>query len=175
MRRTLLVGFVFVLAGCGAAPRPDYFSLVVDYFRPLASCYADGTAPVEGVRQTAPTLIEVQVWDGPDGSAYLDVLKGDTTMDMGDAPGVVVGGIFSGTKGATSWSFKSETVEVTEPANATVTVTRSATFVFERKTTFHGTLSLSSVRSCLGTACAGLDLGCTIADIAFAGTQTPAP
>lgn len=171
MRHALLAGLVFSLSACGGPVTPELYALVVDYFRPPASCYTDGMAPTDGVTTAGPALFQVQVWDGPDGKAFLEVEQGGSTVDMGDAPSVSVRGVLTGTSGSDGWAFTTQTVDVNNAANTTITDTTGVTFTFRRSSTFKGTASLSSSRACMGTLCQGTQPSCTISGISVSGAR----
>lgn len=171
MRRLLLVALSVALAGCGGPITPELYALVVDYFRPPGSCYTDGMAPTDGVTQAAPSLIQVQVWDGPDNTAILEVQSGGASVGMGDAPNVSLNGVFKGTKGNDGWAFTAQRVVVNNAVNTTITDTTSGTFTFNRANTFTGTATLSSSRACMGTLCSGTQPSCTISGINVTGTR----
>jgi hypothetical protein len=170
MKKLLLLS-VMALTGCNGVT-PELYSLVVDYFRLPDSCYANGMQPSTGVTTAPPALIEVQVWDGPDNTATLEIERGNRTIDMGAAPNVTVGGLFKGTRANGGWSFVSETVGSATVAGNTVTDTTRAEIVFERgQQTFNGLANLSSSRSCMGSACSGNNPTCSVTGIKIAGTR----
>lgn len=171
MRRLLLAAFSVALAGCGGPITPELYALVVDYFRPPASCYTDGMAPTDGVTTAPPQIIQVEVWDGPDDTAILEVQSGGGSVDMGDAPNVNLTGVFKGTKSSDGWAFATQRVTVNNAANTTITDTSGGTFTFNRGNTFKGTASLSSSRACMGTLCTGTQPSCTISGINVTGTR----
>lgn len=171
MRRLLLVVLSVALAGCGGPITPELYALVIDYFRPPASCYTDGMAPTDGLTTAPPALIQVQVWDGPENTAILEVQSGNASIDMGDAPNVTLGGVFKGTKGSNGWDFSTQRVNVNNAANTTITDNTGATFTFNRSNTFKGTATLTSSRTCMGTLCQGTQPSCTISGINVTGTR----
>jgi hypothetical protein len=171
MRRLLPVALSVALAGCGGPITPELYALVVDYFRPPASCYTNGMAPTDGVTTAPPHIIQVEVWDGPDNTAFLEVQSGGGRVDMGDAPDVNLTGVFKGTRGSEGWTFSTQRVTVNTAANTTITDTTGATFTFNRGTTFKGTASLSSSRACMGSLCTGTQPSCTISGITVSGTR----
>lgn len=170
MRKSLLLTAV-LLTGCGGGVTPELYALVVDYFTLPDSCYSNGMQPSSAVVSAPPGLLQVQVWDGPDNTAVLSVEEGGRSVDMGAAPNVAVGGLFKGTRGNNGWTFVSETVDRASVAGNTVTDTTRAEFVFDRGQTFKGTASLSSSRTCTGSACSGTNPACSVTGIKVDGTR----
>lgn len=170
MKKTLLLSLL-ALTGCNGLT-PELYSLVVEFFRLPDSCYSNGMQPTTGVTTAPPALIEVQVWDGPDNTAVLEVERGSRTVDMGAAPNVPVNGLFKGTRGNGGWSFVSETVASGTAGGNTVTDTARAEIVFERgQQTFNGLANLSSSRNCTGSACSGTNPACSVTGIKLTGTR----
>jgi hypothetical protein len=161
-----------VLSGCGGTS-PELYDLVVDYFTLPDSCYTSGMQPATVVTTQAPRLMQVQVWDGPDGVAYLEVQGTGSTVDLGAAPNVSISGIFtSPKKGEKGWTFVSDGVEKqTLPANNVITTTTHAELTFDRAGTFKGTAALSSSRNCVGNQCPGANPSCGVSGIVVSGTK----
>lgn len=159
------------LVGCGGPATPELYAVVIDHFRAPASCYDSGEQPKSGTTVAPPALIQVEVWDGPDDTAVLQVQSGTINADMGDAPNVSVGGVFKGTKGNDGWTFSSGRTSVIATGATTVTETAGATFSFPREPTFTGTATLTSARTCDGTGCPTKLPSCTISGISLSGTQ----
>ncbi|MEW5740540.1 MAG: hypothetical protein AB1938_16550 [Myxococcota bacterium] len=171
MRHALVLTLAAALSGCGIRPvNAELYALVVDFFRPPASCYSDGMQPTTGLMGDQPAVIKVQVWDGPEGKAFLEVVDGALAADMGDAPSVDFDGVFSGTKESTGWVFSAQRSSVANVGGTTVTSSTSATVTFWRDATFKGTAALSSLRTCTA-ACPGMAPSCTVSDIPVSGTR----
>jgi hypothetical protein len=173
MRLALLAALAVALSGCGTRPiNAELYALAVDYFRAPATCYTDGMQPANGLASAPPHVFRVEVWDGPDGTALLEVVDGALSVDMGDAANVGVTGLFTGTFGADGWVFASQQVDVNRAAGGTtVTDTTSAQLTFRRESTFKGTAALSSSRTCTGTGCPATLPSCTATGIGVTGTR----
>lgn len=160
------------LSGCGIRPvNAELYALVIGFVRAPASCYGSGMQPATGVTSSTPKILKVQVWDGPDGAAFLELVEGAVNVDMGDAPSVAFDSVLGGTKGSTGWAFTGQRTSVASAGGATFTSTTSATLTFWRDTTFKGAASLSSSRTCTGTTCPAMTPSCTIADVPLSGTR----
>ncbi len=171
MRQSLLLS-AMLLTGCGAGVSPELYALTVDFFTLPDSCYSNGMQPGSGPVSAPAALIQVQVWDGPDNTAVLEVEQGGRTVDMGAAPNVPVNGLFKGTRGTGGWTFVSERVDRATVAGNTVTDTTKAEFVFERgQQTFTGTAALSSSRACTGNQCPGTSPSCAVSGLKIGGTR----
>jgi hypothetical protein len=171
MRKSLLLTAA-LLTGCGGGVTPELYALAVDYFTLPDSCYSNGMQPSSVVVSAPPGLLQVQVWDGPDNTAVLEVEQGGRSIDMGAAPNVAVGGLFKGTKGDKGWTFVSETVDRATVAGNTVTDTTKAEFTFDRGAqTFKGTAALTASRTCTGSACSGTNPACAVSGITLTGTR----
>lgn len=170
MKKTWMLA-ALMLSGCGGAT-PEMYQLVVNYFTLPDSCYQSGMQPTTGVTVAPPELIQVQVWDGPDNTALLEVEEGGRSIDMGAAPNVAVGGLFKGAKADKGWTFVSEVEDRSTVAGNTVTDKTRAEFTFERGAqTFKGTAALTSSRTCTGSACSGTNPACAVSGITFTGTR----
>jgi hypothetical protein len=161
-----------VLSGCGGTT-PELYELVVDYFTLPDSCYSSGMQPSTTNTASPPGVIQVQVWDGPDNTPYLEVDKGGASIDMGAAPNVSIDGIFTGKKVDKGWTFASDAVrKQTLPANNVITSTTHAEFTFERGGTFKGTGTISSSSNCVGNQCQLTNnASCTVSGINVHGTR----
>ena len=171
MRKSWMM-LALALSGCGGTT-PEVYQLIVDYFTLPDSCYTSMMQPTTISTVQPPTPLSVQVWDGPENTAYLQIESAAISVDMGAAPNVNIGGIFTGKKVDKGWSFTSDTsTKQTAPANsATVTTTTHAEFIFERAVTFKGTGSMSSSQNCVGTACPGANPSCTVSGVVLSGTK----
>lgn len=171
MRKSSLM-LALVLSGCGGTT-PEVYQLLVDYFTLPDSCYTSMMQPSEVVTTAPPTAMTVQVWDGPENSAFMQVESGSISVDMGAAPNVNIGGIFTGKKADKGgWTFSSDVVSKdTLPGNNVVTTTTHAELTFERGVTFKGTGVLSSSRNCVGAQCPGTNPSCTVSGLVVTGTK----
>ncbi|MBL8951307.1 MAG: hypothetical protein JNK82_11050 [Myxococcaceae bacterium] len=161
-----------VLTGCGGGGSPELYALVFDVVTAPASCYANPPATtVTGVLGT----LNAEVWDGPEGKAYLTVEGGSLSVDMGDAPTVTVsvGQAIEGSPAAGGWSFITDrTQTTTTPIIGTVTTVKTrAELTFARASTAKGTLSLSSSQTCTGTGCPGTMPTCSITGAVVRATR----
>lgn len=170
MRKSSMV-LALVLSGCGGTT-PEVYQLLVDYFTLPDSCYTSMMQPSTVVTSRPPTAMSVQVWEGPDNTASMQIESGTILIDMGAAPDVEVGGIFTGKKGDKGWVFTSDNArKQTLPANNVVTTTTHAEMTFERGVTFKGTAVLSSSSNCVGTGCPGTNPSCSVSGIVLTGTK----
>lgn len=170
MKKTWMLA-ALMLSGCGGAT-PEMYQLVVNYFTLPDSCYQSGMQPTTGVTVAPPDLIQVQVWDGPDNTAYMQVESGGGTIDMGQAPNVSVSGIFTGKKADKGWTFTSDTTQKQTIIGNTVTNVTHAEFTFDRgPVTFKGTGALSSSSTCVGNQCPGTNPSCAVSGIVVQGTR----
>ncbi len=171
MRKTWMLMAV-VMSGCGGTT-PELYDLVVNYFTLPDTCYSSGMQPSSIVTTAPPDLLQVQVWDGPDNTAYLEVEKGGASIDMGAAPNVNVNGVFTGKKVEKGWTFASDAVQKqTLPGNNVITATTHAEFTFERGGgPVKGTAVLSSSSNCVGNQCPGTNPSCTVSAIALQGSR----
>ncbi|MBE2254003.1 MAG: hypothetical protein IAE78_31030 [Myxococcus sp.] len=171
MRKLLLGSLLSVFSGCGAGVSPELYAVVVDFFTLPDSCYLNNAQP-SNVRVTdAPSLLNIQVWDGPDNTALLELESGLRTIDMGDAPTVTLTGLMKGTRGTGTWNFSSETVLKSTQVGRTLTDTTRFELNFERGQTFKGTGALSSSRACSGSTCTGTQPSCSVGGVNISGTR----
>lgn len=160
-----------VLSGCNGAT-PQIFDLVVDYFTLPDSCYTSGMQPSTSATTRPPAFMAVQIWDAPENTAYLQVEKGATTIDMGAAPNVPISGIFIGKKVEKGWTFTSDTViKQTLAGPNTITDTIHAEITFDRVTTSKGSAAVSSSRNCVGNQCPGTNPSCSVSGIVVNATR----
>lgn len=171
MRKSWML-VAMMLTGCGGTT-PELYELIVDSFTLPDSCYSNGMQPSTVTTTSPPSNIQVQVWDGPDNTAFLQVESGGGSIDMGAAPNVSVDGIFTGKKVEKGWTFASDAVrKQTLPGNNVITTTTHAEFTFERSGgTFKGSGALSSSSNCVGNQCPGTNPSCTVAAINVRGTR----
>lgn len=155
-----------MLCGCGSGGSPELYALVFDVVMAPSSCFAN--APATTVTGQLGT-VNVEVWDGPDGKAYLSLEGGAITVDMGDAPTVTVtaGVALEGTAGPGGWTFATERTQVTTAVvppiiNSTTTTKTRAALSFPRASTAKGTLALASSIVCTGSGCPTNMPTCTI-------------
>jgi hypothetical protein len=170
MRKSSLM-LALTLTGCGGTT-PEVYQLLVDAFTLPDSCYTSMMQPSTVVTTAPPTPLSVQVWDGPDNTAFLQVESAAITVDMGAAPNVTVGGIFTGKKVEKGWTFSSDGVtKQTLPGMNVITTTTHAEITFERAVTFKGTGVLSSSSSCAGSSCPGTNPSCSVSGLVLTGTK----
>ena len=170
--RALMVLTVVSLSGCGGGASPELYALVVDNFSLPDSCYSSGKQPDVVAVTQPPRFVQVQVWDGADDTAYLQVEEGGTAIDMGAAPSVTIGGLFSGKKGDKGWTFTSDEVKKnTLPSSDVITTTTHAEITFDRARTFRGSAALSSSLICVGNLCPGTKPACAVSGILVNGTK----
>lgn len=170
MKKLLLVPLL-ALSGCGVGVSPELYQLVVDYFSAPTSCYTN--PPTQVVTQAGPMSVQVQVWDGPDNKAWLEMEGAARQVDMGSAPDVTLGGVLEGTAGSSGWTFAVDrAATITAPVTGTVTTdTHRIALVMPRTATFKGTLSVSSSRTCTGTGCPASNPSCSIDGVVVRGTR----
>ncbi len=170
MRKSSLM-LAVLLSGCGGTS-PEVYQLLVNYFTLPDSCYMSMMQPNTVTTAAQPTALSVQVWDGPDGTAFMQIESAPLSIDMGAAPNVNVGGIFTGKKAEKGWQFTSDnTTKQTANANLVVTTTSHAEMTFDRGVTFKGTGLLSSSANCVGTSCPGVNPSCSVSGIVITGTR----
>lgn len=163
MSRKLWTLSLMLLSGCGAGAKPELYALVIDYFTLPDTCYTSGMQPSTVATARPPILIQGQVWDGPEGLAYLEVVQGGAAVDLGAAPDVDFRGIFTGKKGDKGWTFNSDSsTKRTLPGNNVITDSSHASLTFERASTFKGTGSVSSSSTCVGAQCPGVNPSCAV-------------
>ena len=177
MNKLISAAAIFAaLTGCGGGATPDLYNFVVDSAVAGPSCYRS----MMGSNTTTTGVLgsgQFSVWDGPEGKAFLQLEGAASTIDMGDAPSVPVGGIIEGTYGTGGWNFVNERITTTSQGGATPTFTERTklSLVFYRGGTFKGALSASSSRTCAGTGCPP-DFGsqnpsCSIDNVTLRGTR----
>ncbi|MFT3706581.1 MAG: hypothetical protein QM817_02835 [Archangium sp.] len=170
MRKSLMLA-ALLFSGCGGVT-PEIYQLVVDFFTLPDSCYSNGMQPMAGFTSTPPDLLQVNVWDGPEGGSFMKIEQGGGTIDMGAAPNVAVSGVFIGKVTDKGVTFSSDSVSKATAANSTITDTTHAEFTFMRGGgTFKGTGALSSSRACTGSACNGTQPSCSVNGINFKGSR----
>ncbi|MBL8910212.1 MAG: hypothetical protein JNM17_05835 [Archangium sp.] len=171
MRKSWMLS-ALLLSGCGGVT-PEIYQLLIDIFTLPDSCYTNMMQPTSGLTTAPPELMQVQVWDGPEGTAFMQVEQGGGTIDMGAAPSVPVNGIFTGKRGDKGLVFTSDYVSRTTAANTTFVDTTHAELAFERGGgTFKGTGALSSSRTCSGMNCGGMTQpSCSVSGINFRGSR----
>jgi hypothetical protein len=171
--RLNLVALAVALAGCGGSVPPELYALIVDTVAIPATCFA--TAPTGSVAKGPLGTTQVQVFDGPEGKAFM-VADTAMTFDMGDAPSVTVSAseALEGTNGPMGWSFVGDrdftTVTGVGGISQTVQTKTHIAVALQRSATGKGTLSLSSSRTCTGTGC-GASPACSIDSIPFRSTR----
>lgn len=169
MRKTLMMA-ALMLSGCGGQA-PELYDLLVNFFTLPDSCYENNMQPTSGATALPPALVQVQVWDGPDNTPYLEVQGTGATIDMGDAPSVPISGVFTGKRGDKGWTFTSERVSKQTIVGNTITTTTKAELTFERAPQTKGTAALTSSRICAGANCGNNgNSSCSASNIAFVGT-----
>lgn len=170
MRKSSLM-LALMLSGCGGTT-PEVYQLLIDYFTLPDSCYTSMMQPSSVTTTAPPAAMTVQVWDGPDNTAFLQVETASISVDMGAAPNVNVGGIFTGKKVDKGWTFSSDSVQKqTLPGSNVITSTTHAELTFERATTFKGNALLSSSTNCVGSSCSGSNPSCSVSGIVLTGTR----
>lgn len=178
MNRLKSLAVLLLASGCGGPVSPELYNFVVDYFTAPASCYRSGMQPTTSTMLNPVAAGQFEVWDGPDGKAFLQFEGQGLAIDMGDAPNVTVPAVLEGAPGTGGWNFAAERTDKSmQGGNNAVTVTTRTRLglVFPRGSTFKGTLSASSSRTCEGTACpadfATTNPSCSIASVAIRGSQ----
>lgn len=167
------------LAGCAGGASPEIYAVAVDYFRPADSCYADARPPAQVTTASTQASAQLQVWDGPQNTAFLEIAQGAREIDMGTAPNVSFEGVLEGAREGSQHVFsatRSSVTTVPPPLASKVTETTKLTLTFPRGGgPISGTMSLESSRTCEGSAClpnfAALNPPCNLSDIAFRGTR----
>ena len=170
MRQSSLL-LAVLLNGCGGTS-PELYQLLVNSFTVPDSCYTSMMQPNRVITAAQPSALTVQIWDGPEGTAFLQIESGPLSIDMGAAPNVPVSGIFTGKKDPKGWQFTSDNAtKQTVSANAAISITSHAEMTFERGVTFKGTGLLSSSSNCVGSACSGVNPSCSVSSIVVTGTR----
>jgi hypothetical protein len=171
--RTLVLGsLLLALTGCGGGVSPELYSIVVDFFTLPDGCYTNNAQPSNVTVTAAPVLLNVQVWDGPEQTAVLELEGGVRTIDMGDAPSVMLTGLMKGKRGTgATWNFLAETVQKSTQVGRTLTDSTKFELNLERNITFKGTGNLTSSRACSGSTCAGTQPSCTVSNVGLSGTR----
>jgi len=171
MRKSTLM-LAVLLSGCGGTS-PEIYQLLVDYFTLPNSCYTSMMQPSSVTIVAPPSAMTVQIWEAPENTAFLQVESGERTIDMGAAPNVTVGGIFTGKKLEKGWQFTSDSSSKAAPRmDLIITTTTHAEMTFERGgTTFKGTGALSSSSNCVGSLCPGTNPSCSVGGIVVTGTR----
>jgi hypothetical protein len=175
--KKLIVAAVFAASSCAGGQAPELYSVVVDFFRPAATCYAGGQYPTTNVTASSPVSLRVEVYDWQDQKVFMEITDGAVNIDMGDAPSVALGGLFEGSKPTSADQpinfAANRTVERTTGGlggSVTVTDVTSATVAFNRGQTFKGTLALNSSETCTGSGCPTTQ-SCAISAIQIRGTR----
>ncbi len=172
MRKLVLGSLVLAFSGCGAGVSPEVYAIVVDFFTLPDSCYTNNAQPSNVTVSAAPVLLNVQVWDGPDNTAVLELEGGIRSIDLGDAPTVTLTGLMKGKKGTgATWNFAAETVQKSTQVGRTLTDTSKLELNMDRANTFKGTANISSSRSCAGSTCVGTQPTCAVSGVALSGTR----
>lgn len=161
MRKLLIASMLFAFTGCGGVS-PEVYAVVVDFFTLPDSCYTNNAQPSNVTTNNAPSLLNIQVWDGPEQTAVLELESGLRTIDMGDAPTITLTGLMKGKRGTGGWIFSSQTVAKSTQIGRTLTDDTKLDLTFERGNTFKGTAALSSTRTCAGSTCMGTQPSCSV-------------
>ncbi len=170
--RTLLIAVATMLSGCGTGVSPELYDVVLDHFAQPDTCFTSGMQPNSLVISEPPSLMQVQVWEGPEDTAYLEIETGGGTVDLGDAPSAKLSGIFNGKKADKGWTFTSDSVEKQTVGGDNVVVdTTHVELTFERSRTFKGTGSIASSRTCTGNLCTGMNRSCAVSSLVLSGTR----
>jgi hypothetical protein len=173
MRRLLLIPlFALSLSACGGTS-PELYNIVIDYFALPNSCYQNNAQPSTNTTAAPPTLLQVSVWDGAANEAFLDIVSGGASVDMGDAPNVTIGGVLRGSKStsSTDWVFVSDSVTARTLLNSTNTVKQRFSVSFTRGGTFKGTAGVSSSVECAGSTCSNFQPKCEVANVPMNGAR----
>lgn len=170
-----LIGLLAVgLVGCGGV-EPELYNLVVDTRAVPSSCYRDGNEPSTTYPSLPPFLIQVQVFDGPDGTSYLTVTEGGGTYPLGEAGSVSFSGVLEGGKpDGKGITFTTSTVSETSTGSDTTTTNSStAQLVFPRGGgPLKGTASATASRKCVGSLCPNdYDISCSLSDLPLSGAR----
>ena len=163
------------LTACGGV-EPELYNLVIQLKDAPDSCYRTGNEPNTTHPEIPSVLMQVQVFDGPEGTSYLSVTEGDAQYTLGEAGAVYVGGVFDGAKPdgkGTAFSSTAQRKTTNGAGTATTTVSSSATVTFPRGGgPLTGTASLSASTRCEGTGCANdSDISCALNDLAVTGAR----
>lgn len=170
MRKLLLLSLV-AMSGCGGTVTPELYAIVVDFFTLPDSCYSNMAQPSSVTVTAQPSLIQAQVWDGPEQTAILEIEQGPATIDMGDAPSVALRGLLRGKAMNNEWTFTADNSQKVTGIGNTRTDTTRVEMKFTRGTTFKGTATLTSRRECSGTTCMGTQPTCTVTNVPLTGTR----
>ena len=172
MHKFMLVVMLALAAACNPAS-PELYNLAIDQFSLPDACYTSGGRTVPTSRTTAepPKFLQVSVWDGSSGEAYMTVESSAISQSMGAAESVSIGGMLTGKKGSGGWTFDSETVTTQTMGSAVLTTDKKVSLTFDRGLAFKGKGALSSSTSCTGTGCpTNGDPSCSV-DLTVHGTQ----
>lgn len=175
MKKLIVMLAVAALTGCSGV-EAELYNLVIEPKDAPDSCYTDGNEPNTTHPSLPSILMQVEVFDGPEGSSYLVVTENGATYPLGNAGNVDIGGVFNGAKpDSKGVTFTSSTVSKTTNAAATQTntVTETATITFARGGgPFTGSASVSASRKCEGTGCPNNgDISCSISDLVLKGSR----
>ncbi len=163
------------LSGCRGVD-VEIYKLLVTLTEPPISCYAEGFER-NTVSSGPPESVQVQVWDGPEGEAYLEFESGNFQVVLGESPSVTTAGIFTGKAGEGGWKFEKDTSTAQtqgEGANAiTQTVKTHVELTFPRGGgSLSGTAALNSSYACTGASCPDdVNRSCAINSISFKGSR----
>lgn len=170
MRKSSLM-LALMLSGCGGTS-PEVYQLIIDAFTLPDSCYTSMMQPSTVTTTAQPVAMGVQIWDGPDNTAFMQVETAAIVVDMGAAPNVNVSGIFTGKKVDKGWTFSADNVQKqTLPGMNVVTTTTHAEMTFDRSVTFKGSGVISSSTNCVGSSCPGTNPSCSVSGIVITGTK----
>ncbi|MBL8924207.1 MAG: hypothetical protein JNJ54_35465 [Myxococcaceae bacterium] len=171
MRNLLLASLVALsTTGCNGV-EPELYALVLPFFTLPDNCYLNNAQPSNVTVQDSPSLLNVQVWDGPEQTAILEIESGLRTIDMGDAPNITLTGLLTGKRGTGGWTFTHQGSDKSTQVGRTITDDTKVEFTFERGQSFKGTAALSSTRSCAGSTCMGTQPSCNVSGINITGTR----
>jgi hypothetical protein len=181
MKKLIVALAAVCTSSCAGGVTPELYAVIVDFFRPGTSCYANNMYPANDVSASSGGSFRVEVYDWSDQGnqkVFLEIVSGGVTVDMGDARPVVLGGLFEGTRatgGDQPTTFVSSrtterNVNVLGQTAAFVD-NASATIAINRGRNVKGTLELKSTTTCTGTACPGTIPQCTIGGVQLRGTQ----
>lgn len=170
MRKLLMGSLLVGLTGCAGA-EPELYAVVVKFFTLPDNCYLNNAQPSNVTVADPPSLLNIQVWDGPDQTALLELESGLRTVDMGDAPTITLTGLMEGKRGTGGWNFVSQSSDKSTQVGRTITDDTKFEITFERGATFKGTVNLTSTRSCAGSTCMGTQPSCSVTGIPVSGTK----
>ena len=171
MKKLLMLPALLLFSCPSAEYEPETYQLVIDNVQLPASCFNNMMLPNTVVTMAPPTAVEVTVWDAPDGKAIMELDSAvQRTIDMGDAPSVVLSGVLPGSRSGSTWVYVSERTATNTQGGTTITDHTSAKNTVERGGLAKGLLDLSSSRTCTGGGCNAMP-SCALTGIPLVSTR----